>query len=146
EADVPRLAPEMTAREAASALLRSGAGRLPVVEEGRLIGMITCLDILPEVSRSFDPHTGLPWSASLREWAIDQLMSGQEITVLFVDLNRFGQFNKRYGHLVGDEVLRLAAGALLDATDPELDYVCRYGGDEFCIASLRAVDSAADLA
>ncbi len=143
--DTPVLNPDMTARQVASLMMTSGCHRLPVVDEGKLIGVVACGDVLPEVSRSFDPLTGLPWSDSLRAWAIEQFISGQEITVLFIDLNKFGQFNKQYSHLVGDEVLRSVARTLLAVTDPEIDYACRYGGDEFCVASLRNAESAAEL-
>jgi diguanylate cyclase (GGDEF)-like protein len=113
---------------------------------GDLIGVITYGDLLAELRRSADPLTDLPWSDNLQEWAIQQLRDGHEITVLFIDVNDFGLFNKRYGHVIGDTVLRSVAGVLRRLTTPELDSLCRYGGDEFCIATLRRADQAAALA
>src|SRR5258708_6167589 len=104
--DVPHLTPNMSAREAARILIDSGFHCLPVLEDGKLIGVVTSADLLPEVNRSFDPLTELPWSDSLREWAIEKLRAAREITILFIDLDRFGIFNKKYSHAVGDEVLR----------------------------------------
>lgn len=119
---------------------------LPVVQEGQLVGLLSVFDLLPEIGRSYDPMTGLPWSDFLREWSIEQLASGREITILFFDLDNFGMFNKRYGHLVGDEVLRRVAQVMLEEIDPEVEVVCRWGGDEFAIATLRRREEAGLLA
>ncbi len=144
--DIPVITPDADADEAAKIMCESGVHRLPVLDNGKLIGVITCTDLLPEVTRSFDPLTHLPWSDWLREWAIDKLQSSREITVLFVDLDKFGRFNKRYGHLVGDEVLRAVTRALLEVTAAPLDYVSKFGGDEFCIGTMRSVYEATELA
>jgi diguanylate cyclase (GGDEF)-like protein len=82
----------------------------------------------------------------MREWAINHFKQGSEITVLFIDIDRFGLFNKQHGHIIGDEVLQEVAEALQEATNPDLDLLCRYGGDEFCIATLRWADEATKLA
>lgn len=142
---VPVLTPDMSVREAADWMTRSGMGRLPVLDNGELIGVLTDGDLLPELGRSFDPMTELPWTDSLREWAIEQLKRGAEITVIFFDLNRFGQFNKIYGHIIGDEVLQSVARTLVDNTDTDIDFLSRHGGDEFCVATLRTAEDATEL-
>jgi diguanylate cyclase (GGDEF)-like protein len=56
----------------------------------------------------------------------------RELSVLFLDLDRFKEFNDRYGHRVGDEVLR----AVADRASRFLrfqDTVGRLGGDEFLV-------------
>jgi diguanylate cyclase (GGDEF)-like protein len=135
----------MSVRQAADVMSHSGLARIPVVEEGRLIGVVTGGDLLPELGRSFDPLTGLPWVDSLREWAITQLQRGNEITILFIDLDNFGQFNKAFGHIVGDEVLQAVTAALTALMDPDIDLLCRFGGDEFCIATLRTAAESEEL-
>jgi diguanylate cyclase (GGDEF)-like protein len=52
-------------------------------------------------------------------------------SILF-DLDHFGQVNKRYGHQVGDRVLRLFADTLR-ARARASDLVARYGGEEFVV-------------
>ncbi|MGC8666539.1 MAG: CBS domain-containing protein [Chthonomonadales bacterium] len=143
--DVTAASPDLSLREAANLMASSRLGRLPVMEGGRLLGVVAPSDLLPEVARSFDPLTELPWADSLREWAIAQLKSGREITVLFLDLDGFGAFNKRYGHIVGDAVLQSVAQVLLSVVDAARDFLCRYGGDEFVIATLRPAQEAAEL-
>ncbi|PZA10198.1 diguanylate cyclase [Rhodopseudomonas palustris] len=54
------------------------------------------------------------------------------LSLLVVDLDNFKQFNDRHGHVVGDDVLRLAASAIKHNCRRD-DLVCRYGGDEFAV-------------
>lgn len=52
---------------------------------------------------------------------------------MIADLDRFGQFNKRYDHTVGDRVLSRVGAAIRSALRAE-DVAGRLGGDEFgCI-------------
>jgi diguanylate cyclase (GGDEF)-like protein len=146
QTDIMVLSPDTPLKVAAEWFNQHRQAILPVVQEGQLVGLLSVFDLLPEIGRSYDPMTGLPWSDFLREWSIEQLASGREITIIFFDLDNFGLFNKRYGHLVGDEVLQRVAQVLQAEIDPETEVVCRWGGDEFAIATLRRREEAGLLA
>ena len=132
--------------DAANLMTKTGSSRLLVMEESTLIGVVTRGDLLPELGKSFDPITGLPRADAMRDWGIDALKRGQEITVIFVDLDRFGLFNKKYGHITGDKVLQHVAQALKDSIDEERDMLCRYAGDEFVVITTRTDEDARELA
>ncbi|HZQ28231.1 MAG TPA: diguanylate cyclase [Acidimicrobiales bacterium] len=55
-----------------------------------------------------------------------------QITLAMIDLDHFKQLNDTHGHQVGDEVLRLVAGAL-DEHCRDFDMAARYGGEEFAV-------------
>ena len=58
--------------------------------------------------------------------------AGLELSVLFLDLDRFKLVNDEHGHLVGSRALR-EFGKLLEVSVRTIDTVARYGGDEFCV-------------
>ncbi|PKO33848.1 MAG: PAS domain S-box protein [Betaproteobacteria bacterium HGW-Betaproteobacteria-7] len=61
---------------------------------------------------------------------------GYPLAVVILDLDHFKQINDTYGHLAGDEVLRVLAERLRDDIRHE-DVLCRYGGEEFVILMPR---------
>ena len=54
------------------------------------------------------------------------------ISLMMIDLDNFKQLNDTCGHQNGDIVLHALADLLKDSSR-EIDYVCRYGGEEFSI-------------
>jgi diguanylate cyclase (GGDEF)-like protein len=54
------------------------------------------------------------------------------VSVAFVDLDYFKEYNDQNGHIMGDMILKKTA-AYLDCETRVHDIVCRYGGDEFVI-------------
>ncbi len=80
--------------------------------------------------------------------AIEQCKkSGEDLAVLFLDLDFFKRVNDTHGHLAGSQVLRevgLLLAHHLEGTD---SIAARYGGDEFVlIAPSLDLDTATDLA
>lgn len=138
--------PDTRVRDAAEEMTRAGASHLLVMEEERTVGIVSRSDVFPELGRNFDPLTGLPWADAMREWAMEALKAHREIAVIFYDLDDYGVFNKKYGHVVGDSVIKEVAEAIREGTDPGLEHVCRYAGDEFAVVSLRQADEAKALA
>ena len=84
-----------------------------------------------------DALTDLPNRELLAEtiggWADRAADEQLEISLLFIDLDRFKMVNDHWGHQIGDELLREVAARLGTQVRDE-DLVCRIGGDEFVIA------------
>jgi diguanylate cyclase (GGDEF)-like protein len=132
--------------EAAARMLQHHLRQLPITEAGRLVGILSYRDLLATWGASTDPLTGLPWQDHMRRWAAAHLAAGREIAVLFADLDQFGLLNKTHGHVKADHLLKAVAGALRSCVDARRDTLCRYGGDEFVIATTRGQEEAWDLA
>lgn len=81
-----------------------------------------------------DELTGLPGRRALAE-ALVRLRG--DYAIAMVDIDHFKRLNDRYGHAVGDQILRMVASRL---TDPSAK-VYRYGGEEFAVI-VRGVDRA----
>ena len=58
--------------------------------------------------------------------------SGEPLSLIVLDLDRFSDVNNTHGHAVGDTVLRNVAGAMARAVRAG-DIVARYGGEEFVV-------------
>lgn len=57
---------------------------------------------------------------------------GRTLSLVMIDIDHFKLLNDKYGHPVGDTILRQVAGRLTDGVRT-LDTVSRYGGEEFAI-------------
>lgn len=83
-----------------------------------------------------DALTGLPNRLLMRtrlEHSIEvRIRRGGGLAVLMLDLDGFGEINDSFGHLAGDELLRLSAERLRRCVR-SADTVARFSGDEFCI-------------
>ena len=84
---------------------------------------------------TIDPLTSLPNRRLLIERLDDTLDSVQGTAaalLLFIDLDDFKEINDRYGHQIGDDVLRITAKRLRSCLR-ECDTAARLGGDEFAV-------------
>ena len=75
-----------------------------------------------------DELTGLPARRALKE---DLLKLGSRYTLAMLDIDHFKKFNDRYGHDVGDQVLRMVAVKLAEVSGGGRAF--RYGGEEFMV-------------
>jgi len=96
----------------------------------------------------YDDLTGLPNRVLLEDRLVHSKhradRCGKPFGVMFVDLDRFKPVNDAFGHGVGDQLLKAAAGRLASCVRKE-DTVARTGGDEFVII-LAELGDAADTA
>ncbi len=58
--------------------------------------------------------------------------SGQKLSVLFLDIDKFKNINDTYGHLAGDHYL-VACAKIIESFASDSTMVARYGGEEFTI-------------
>jgi diguanylate cyclase (GGDEF)-like protein len=65
-----------------------------------------------------------------REWRRCARM-GQVITAIIIDIDDFKRFNDTYGHVKGDQCLRLVSQTLKHLVHRPSDIFCRFGGEEF---------------
>lgn len=58
---------------------------------------------------------------------------GRPLSAVLCDLDHFKKVNDTHGHQAGDDVLKGFAHLLIDSTRRDLDWVTRYGGEEFLV-------------
>lgn len=84
----------------------------------------------------FDPLTGLPNRSLLNErfsYALSLAQrSGEQMAVMFLDLDHFKNINDTLGHSVGDKFL-IEVAQRIKSTLRDEDTVSRLGGDEFIL-------------
>lgn len=68
----------------------------------------------------------------LEELINTRARTGEDVSVLFIDVDNFKMVNDIYGHRIGDMVLKKIAYAIKDSVR-STDMVGRYGGDEFIV-------------
>jgi len=83
-----------------------------------------------------DPLTGLPNRSYFQDFLghalARALREKSQVSLLFIDLDRFKHINDSQGHEVGDQVLRVVANRLDEQLRAD-DFVARLGGDEFAV-------------
>lgn len=129
----------------------------PLINEGEIIGTLCAFDIKPYDFKEYDlilikslaalisqtiilengiirdPLTGLynrHFIYNYFDYQKDK--QNDEMAILYIDLDHFKFFNDSFGHDAGDEVIKQAAGCLLQ-TVPGDSHVARIGGDEFIV-------------
>jgi diguanylate cyclase (GGDEF)-like protein len=106
---------------------------------GRQADGLAQLSETDSLTQLFNPRG---FSARLRLEFKRSKRYGQPLTLLFLDLDTLKDINDRYGHRVGDEVLRQIAGVIRSELR-ETDVGARWGGDEFTILAPNTTETAA---
>lgn len=92
----------------------------------------------PEQSaRGRDSLTGLFDGRALHDalasTIADAGQRGEDVGLLFLDLDYFKRVNDQHGHQAGSRILRQVATLLQTAADDAGGFAARYGGDEFVL-------------
>jgi diguanylate cyclase len=84
-----------------------------------------------------DPLTTLAnrkfFDTALAKAIAETRVHNQPLSLLVADVDHFKSFNDKFGHLTGDQVLRLVALSMKQNVKPR-DIAARYGGEEFVVA------------
>ena len=136
--DVELLKDWVSRLHAANEAMRDANASLGLeLEDARVELKATQAEIqLSKDSMSRDPLTGLAnragLDAELTKILRDRREQQSDLACAVIDIDHFKSLNDRYGHQVGDEVLRIVSRALL-ASVRNGDLVGRPGGDEFLV-------------
>ena len=99
-----------------------------------------------------DPITGLYNRRYMEESLVREIQrsarNGKELGVIMLDIDHFKDFNDKYGHAVGDAMLR-ELGSFLQEKVRQEDIACKYGGEEFVLilpnAGLEITEGRAEI-
>jgi diguanylate cyclase (GGDEF)-like protein len=83
----------------------------------------------------YDALTDLPNRVLFREQLereLERIKRGEQLAMLYIDIDEFKGINDSLGHPVGDELLKAVASRLRGCIR-DTDFVARLGGDEFAV-------------
>lgn len=69
---------------------------------------------------------------ALRDAAANSVENGEALSLVMADLDHFKTLNDKYGHQVGDQVLKIVGKTMVQCVKGQ-DTVARYGGEEFAV-------------
>lgn len=112
------------------------------IRSGELLARLAAAQRMLELERKLrasskeDPLTGALnrrtfYELFEREWK-RSVRYGLPLSCVLLDIDFFKRINDTHGHPAGDSVLR-AVAQLLNRQCRATEYVCRYGGEEFCV-------------
>ena len=134
--------PDANAQDLAAALVDGAIECLPILEGGKLVGVMTSSDLLLSWNRMHpvfrqagtDALTGLAnrgtFDRRLAEELERSLRQQVALALILFDVDEFKRINDTCGHLTGDAVLRTIAVSLSRHLRV-YDVLARFGGDEF---------------
>jgi diguanylate cyclase (GGDEF)-like protein len=83
--------------------------------------------------RTLEKRLAIEWRRALRS-------EHDSLSIITIDVDHFKELNDTYGHLAGDECLKMLASVLREIFRREEDLVARVGGDEFLVL-LTGIDA-----
>jgi histidine kinase len=101
---------------------------------------IICLAAAGRIELSFqaatDGLTGLYnhqyFQSALDKEIVQSKRQARNLSLVMVDIDHFKSFNDKYGHQVGDQILKKVA-ATIQLVCRKSDLIARYGGEEICV-------------
>lgn len=84
-----------------------------------------------EFQSQHDALTGLYNKGEISK-IIQEQLSLNDFILILLDIDYFKKVNDNYGHIIGDNVLKLVAN-LIEQNAKHKDYIGRFGGEEFAL-------------
>jgi len=110
-------------------------------QRGDMLERLAGLDGLTGIPnrRKFDEYLEAEWNRSIRH--------DNAISLVFLDIDFFKNYNDHYGHAKGDEALRFVGRTIARSVPRPEDLAARYGGEEFaCILPQTNEEGAMEVA
>jgi len=85
--------------------------------------------------RAVNPLSGLPGNRTITEEIDSRLARQEDFSLLYVDIDRFKEFNDHYGFTRGDSVITMLAEVLVQAASADRCFVGHIGGDDFVLVA-----------
>src|SRR2546421_12119958 len=83
--------------------------------------------------RAVNPLSGLPGNPTITEEIDGRLARGEDFALLYVDIDRFKEFNDHYGFTRGDRVISMLAAALVEVAGADQRFVGHIGGGDLVL-------------
>jgi diguanylate cyclase (GGDEF)-like protein len=83
--------------------------------------------------RAVNPLSGLPGNPTITEEIEARLARDEEFALLYVDIDRFKEFNDHYGFTRGDCAITVLSEILVHVAGDETRFVGHIGGDDFVV-------------
>jgi diguanylate cyclase (GGDEF)-like protein len=83
--------------------------------------------------RAVNPLSGLPGNPTITEEIESRLARQEDFALLYVDIDRFKEFNDHYGFTRGDRVIAMLSEILVQAAGTDERFVGHIGGDDFVV-------------
>lgn len=118
---------------------------LLIEENNQIVGFVTRDIINRELGKHVDLLTGLYKSEYLYYQCYKLSRTSEQVFVIFIDVDNFGFIDKKYGHAIGDEILKKLSQILKESIESDF-YLCRYAGDEFAIVTSSCLNKTKEIA
>jgi diguanylate cyclase (GGDEF)-like protein len=98
-----------------------------ITEQIKTIKELSLTDMLTDLPnrRGFEHRLHLEWEHAKR--------SKSPLSVFFIDVDNFKNYNDIHGHMQGDTALKAVAAVIASSLNRSIDFVARWGGEEFVV-------------
>jgi len=101
--------------------------QMQILNQIEMIRYLSITDQLTDVPnrRNFDYRLHLDWDHAKRD--------RKPLSILMIDIDNFKKYNDDYGHLQGDAALQTTAKCIKKSLSRSIDFLARWGGEEFAV-------------